>query len=270
MLKIKLNPDGTLRGDYASQLIKTGLLSRYATLKIPGYDVDSGASPKAPKQPEVDIVSFNGKKVRDHSGRLNGIDNEWKINSYRIPITEVKFAWYETHIDKNNIIQWKLPSGGNNQVRIDIDTANANNNLEVWCIEVDWATLSFKAMSPIILMHGLGETGKFFEKSGFMTEPEKMGLVVDNFIRINPTSFANSGLNINSQLPQVIRSYDVDSIHFVAHSKGGLDLRNYLAVHHHSNSKDFKILSYTSLSTPHNGSVFGDLLEAYKEVEKTT
>jgi hypothetical protein len=66
--KSKLNSDGTLRGDYASKLIKAGLLSRYATLKIPGYDVDSRARTEAPKQPEIDIVSFNGKKVRDNWG----------------------------------------------------------------------------------------------------------------------------------------------------------------------------------------------------------
>jgi hypothetical protein len=58
-----------------------------------------------------------------------------------------------------------------------------------------------------------------------------------------------------------VKSFGVDSIHLIVHSKGGLDSREYLAnVHGPGGGKDFTVLSYTSLSTPHNGSVGADLL----------
>jgi len=52
-------------------------------------------------------------------------------------------------------------------------------------------------------------------------------------------------------------------VHLVAHSKGGLDCRYYLAEHYGEvgpSTRSFDVLSLTTLGTPHNGSVLADVM----------
>lgn len=51
----------------------------------------------------------------------------------------------------------------------------------------------------------------------------------------------------------------------MAHSKGGVDVRQYLSQFQANHNEQFRILSYTSLSTAHHGSVLGDLVIAESE-----
>ena len=60
------------------------------------------------------------------------------------------------------------------------------------------------------------------------------------------------------EIPAIAKSFGATGIHLVAHSKGGLDVREYLAQYQPSHDKEFKVLSYTTLSTPHNGSALAD------------
>jgi len=53
--------------------------------------------------------------------------------------------------------------------------------------------------------------------------------------------------------------YGVDSLHVVCHSKGGLDAKSYLERFHPANSAQFKVLSLTTIGTPHAGSVLADM-----------
>jgi len=239
----ELNPDGTLRN--AAALVAAGLISRTATLIQPAFDVDSGAVLAPPFQPERDRVSFNGEEI----GFLSGENNEWKLNSFEVPIEKVRFAARGA--------AGSPPSPAINEVRIDIDTANSE---QVWCTAVDWSAQSFKAMSPIILIHGNNSNGGFFNRQGFTGELETQGLLYDNSINLPTTTIAANGSQLNNLIPAIVRSFGVDSVHLVVHSKGGLDTREYLANYQSSHDTDFKVLSYTSLSTPHNGSVGADLL----------
>lgn len=239
----ELNADGTLKN--AAALVAAGLLSPTATLIQPAFDVDSHATPPPPFQPERDRVSFNGQVI----GFLDGEDNQWKLNSFEIPIEKVKFA-------ARGAIG-SMPSPARNEVRIDIDTANA---AEVWCTSIDWSAQSFKAMSPIILIHGNNSDGGFFARQGFTGELQTQRLLFDNSISLATTTVAANGSQLDNLIPGIVKSFGVDSAHLVVHSKGGLDSREYLANFQPGHDADFKILSYTSLSTPHNGSVGADLL----------
>jgi triacylglycerol lipase len=237
-----LNPDGTLKN--AAALVAAGLLSPTATLIMPAFDVDSGASVQG-VAPERDRLSFNGQVL----GFLTGENDVWKLNSFQIPIEKVRFAARGAN--------GSMPSPALNEIRIDIDTANSQ---EVWCTSIDWGAQSFKAMSPIILIHGNGSRGAFFEDRGFTPYLRSQRLLYDNSINLGPPDFIVDNANRLDQLiPGIVKSFGVDSVHFVVHSKGGLDSREYLASHQPSHDNEFKVLSLTTLSTPHNGSVGADV-----------
>lgn len=238
----ELNGDGTLAK--AAELVDAGLLSEFATLIIPGFDVDANASPPAPFVAEMDRVLWNGEEI----GFLTGENNAWKLSSFEIPINKVKFA------PRGAI--GSEPPPAMNRVTIEIDVGNAPT--EVWCTSADWGTASFKAMSPIILIHGNNSNGGFFERQGFTGELDDRNLLWDNSVATNPAAIAFNGGSLDVQIPLIVRSFGVDSVHFVAHSKGGLDSREYLARHQPSHQDDFEVLSYSTLSTPHDGSVLAD------------
>lgn len=239
----ELNPDGTLRD--AAQLIADGLLSSEATLTMPGFDVDSRAVLPPPDQPERDRVLFNGEEI----GFLDGENGLWKLNTFQVDIRKVKFAARGA--------PGTTPTGARNHVVIHIDTANAD---ELWCTSVDWGALTFKAMSPVLLVHGNNSDGGFFDRQGFTGELARRHLLYDNSITMPTDTVAAHGTLLNTRIPAIVRSFGVDSIHLVAHSKGGLDSREYLALYQPGHEGDFKVLSYNTLSTPHNGSVLADVL----------
>jgi pimeloyl-ACP methyl ester carboxylesterase len=248
----KLNPDGTLAN--AADLVKAGLLSPTATLIMPAFDVDSSAVVSG-IQPERDRVSFNGQAL----GFLTGSNDTWVLNRFEVPIEKVKFAARGANGAE--------PSAALNQVKIDIDTANSG---ESWCTSIDWGSQSFKAMSPVILIHGNNSDGKFFERRGFTKELDDRKLLFDDSINLDTNTVAINAAKLNEFIPAIVKSFGVDSVHLVAHSKGGLDSREYLATYQPAHDSDFKVLSYTSLSTPHNGSVGADLIEKREEALKVT
>ncbi|MCC7156141.1 MAG: hypothetical protein IT161_16305 [Bryobacterales bacterium] len=237
----ELNPDGTLKN--AAALVAAGLLSPKATITIPAFDIDFNAV-VPPFQPERDRITFNGEDL----GFLTGDNNIWKLNTFEIDISKVKFAQRNAG---------GVPTPGVNTVRVDIDVANAD---ELWCMSMDWGALAFKAISPVILIHGNNSNGGFWDRQGFTTELRRQLIPFDNSINMVTSPVAANGATLAGLIPNIVKSFGVDSVHVVVHSKGGLDTREYLAVHQPANNGTFKILSYTSLSTPHNGSMGADVL----------
>jgi len=238
----ELNPDGTLKD--AAALVAAGLISPTVKLIMPGFDVDSSASIPG-IAPERDRVSFNGEPI----GFLSGENNEWVLNSFEIPIEKVRFAQRGAGGGD--------PVGGVNEIQIDIDTANS---AEEWCTSVDWGSASFKAMSPIILIHGNNSNGGFFDRQGFTDALKAQHLVYDNSITMTTDTRAAHGQLLDSLIPPIVRSFGAKGVHIVVHSKGGLDTRDYLANFQPSHQNEFKVLSFTSLSSPHDGSVGADVL----------
>ncbi len=89
-----------------------------------------------------------------------------------------------------------------------------------------------------------------------------------NFIHDPNNTLADPRPNdkrVQEYLRQISKSFGVDSMHVVMHSKGGLDTKSYLAYYYPEDKNNFKILSYTTLSTPHNGSILADIGSKYLE-----
>jgi triacylglycerol esterase/lipase EstA (alpha/beta hydrolase family) len=248
-----LNADGTLAN--IDVMIANGQLSPTATLQMPVFDVDSDAIPTPDVQPEVDVVSFNGEQI----GTLSGSNNIWKLNSFQIDIHKVKFA--------ARAAIGSTPTAALNHVQIDIDTANVD---EDWCTSVDWGSLKFAAGSPVILVHGNNSNGKFFERQGLVGELQNRGMLVDTSVKTDPDSIVNNGRSLAQKIPDIAKSFGADQIHIIAHSKGGLDTREFLAVHQPALDSKLHVLSFTTLSTPHNGSALADVTEQTKAAMRIT
>jgi hypothetical protein len=230
----EVNDNGNLI--QAQKLVKLSLLSPTASLAIPIYDVD------LPE--EIDEVWFNGT----HLGHLMGGDGIWELNRFEIPIEQVKFP------QRNPT---GIPQPAINSIIIKIDTISTE---PTWCTSVDWAALSFKTMSPIILIQDSQLEKDFFSRYNFTQVLQQKYLLFDNSINMAVDTIKNNGMALDSYLPQLIASFGVDSIHLIVHSQSGLDAREYLANYQHQYDDNLTILSYTSLGTPHNGSVLADIV----------
>lgn len=93
------------------QLINGGVVSAKATLRIPMYDIDL--------PDEVDEVWFNGVRL----AQLTGADETWGMNTFQIPIDQVKFPTPPSILP--DIPSPAVPSPAMNQVVIKIDTASS-------------------------------------------------------------------------------------------------------------------------------------------------
>jgi hypothetical protein len=241
--------DGTGRLIDPGALVAAGVLSATATLVLPAFDVDVNGVPGYP--PEVDRISLNGTQL----GTLNGDNNIWRLNQFTVDISDLRFP------DRAPL--GSTPTPALNTIRIDIDTASGS--AENWCTSIDWATLDFKAVSPTILSHGNNSDAGFWDRHAFSAALEAAHLPFDgcadttrcrNPINIETSFVATNGARLAGIIPDIVRTFGADSYHIVAHSKGGLDSREYLANHAPG---DLTLLSHNTLSTPHNGSVLADI-----------
>lgn len=226
-------------------LIDNKVVSPKARLLMPAFDVDSNASPPAPYAPEIDKVFLNGKELRKI---LTGTNNTWIMNEFEVDIRDVKFPSRGAPGTK--------PSKAMNRVRIDIDTGNTAVG-EAWCTAIDWAQLQFKAMAPILLVHGITGTPETWEPavSDFLTQE---GIPFEHEIQLAPNgSVAANGRQLAGVVRDQAMSFGVQHVHLVVHSKGGLDSRRFLAAHYDPDTVE--VLSLHTLSTPHHGSVHADL-----------
>ncbi|MGV3520180.1 esterase/lipase family protein [Luteitalea sp.] len=232
-----------------SALITSGVVSPSATLILPAFDVD--VAPTNGRPPEVNRVSLNGKVL----GNLVGANNTWQLNQFVVDIGDLRFP--------DRAALGSTPAPALNRLRIDIDTASGAD--ENWCTAIDWAAVSFKAMSPIILTHGNNSSGAFWDRHGFSAALAAARLPFDgcadptrcrNPLNLPTDAIAANGARLGQLIPDIVRTFGADSYHIVAHSKGGLDTREYLANHA---PPDLTLLSHNTVSTPHNGSVMADL-----------
>lgn len=213
-------------------------------------DVDQNTQPPPGSVPEIDRVFFNNEEI----GTLEGENNLWQPNEFEIPIEKVRFPERATLTPS--------PIRAMNEIRVEIDT---DNGVDTWCTAVNWSALSFKAMSPIILIHGNKSDPAFFTRRGFTGELDRRKLLFDDSITlpvapIPAAPIRDNGKDLDGFIPSIGNSLGVDSVHLVAHSKGGLDAREYLATYQPARANDLTILSFNTLSTPHNGAAGADLL----------
>ena len=247
------NLDGTLK--YASAAIRNGVVAPFATLTVAFRQEQFNTIP--PVYAQRDLVSFNGIRV-DHVNRKNspylaGEPMVWRDNTFLIPIERVHFPRFAG-------LDGATPTPENNSVTIDIDTLNADHDADNWCTKLDWVELEIRVASPIILVHGINSSGAFFDRHGFTAALRNQGFIVDNSINLGSTGIDLNAVTLGERVPKIVASFGVDSVHLVAHSKGGLDTRAYITDVQPTGEHPFTVLSLTTLATPHNGSVLADII----------
>jgi triacylglycerol lipase len=277
------NADGTLLN--ATEAVQSGMLPKFAILRLPVYDIDYVGFPNFPEcGVERDRVLFNGLRVEtldpSNAPFLNGRGREWVLNTYRIPIQLVKFP-------AQRGAPGSAPVPAINEIKIEIDTAGSQTE-NCWCMAVDWVALQVENFSPIVFVPGNSLDGVFFYRQGFFRgvsiyppiDPfgDNHGNQWDYFLKLgrvptpqepsppNQVDIEVNSSRIKDQLWPILRSFGATSCHLVQHSKGGLDARDYLAKYYPKDSQNFKVLSYTSVGTPHDGSFLADLMVAKEKV----
>ncbi|HZI85469.1 MAG TPA: hypothetical protein VFD48_01450 [Pyrinomonadaceae bacterium] len=264
------NGDGTLAE--LQKLKDNGVISEYAILRMPVKDIDFDTEPSPPYNPERDRVLFNGVTIGnlEGDGYLRGLNNRWIMNEFKVPINLVRFGQKGTNGNE--------PTPGENEIEILIDQANLESGEDVWCTAIDWASLNFNAMAPVIMITGNGKCGEFFEGkydcnnqiigTSFVKPFQDAGIPYDNSIDLLTPDFipTNGGILLN-EIPRVAREFGAKWIHLVAHSKGGLDTREFLARTPKNCVGDncVGVLSLTTLATPHHGSVGADIISRSRE-----
>jgi triacylglycerol lipase len=240
-----VNADGTLVDPQT--LISNGVVSKFATLSMPAFDVDFDAS-VAPDQPERDHILVNGAEIGPASSivYLTGANDVWKLNEFQIPIELLRFG-------RRNV--GGAPTAGQNVIEIQIDVANAGSQKELWCTAIDWVSLKFQALAPVIMVHGNNSSGKFFEDFKFVQSFKDQKIPFDNSINMTTATISAHGDLLATRIPAIAKEFGARHVHIIAHSKGGLDTRDFLARTVPSN---FGVLSLITLSTPHHGSVGAD------------
>ncbi len=235
----QLNADGTLKD--AAKLVADGVLSAQATVRFPVFDIDDKAVVPG-FAPEVDRVSFNGHFKKT----LEGFNNTWTDDSLVVPIEELKF-------------------GQDNELRIDIDTANPSD--ELWCMAVDWISVEFDVTPPYVVQHGISADASTWENAsapGVLAALDKRGVLYTRFSLGTAAkgngSVAANAVELQTDIDKFLEPLKSQKVNVIAHSKGGLDTQAMQAL-----APDFTIVSLSTLSTPHRGSVAADLSIVQKQ-----
>jgi MBG domain (YGX type) len=210
------SPQATIRvtrvpGD-VDKLLANHLISATATINISAFDVNTGDWARVPRgaAQEHDKVFFNGHDL----GILVGAGGQWRITTFQVPIDWVNFA---------------RDSGGSNipadnVIRIQID---ADNGVPVWSAEIDWVSLEFQVVRPIILVHGGLSSGDTWHPF-WVSNLDAMGVLHDeiDFASNGARTIEENGALLSHFLDDHLRQWGVDKVNIEAHSKGGLDSRH--------------------------------------------
>ncbi|MGD9164818.1 MAG: hypothetical protein PVF13_08675, partial [Chromatiales bacterium] len=227
----ELNPDGTLKD--VNKLVTNKVIGSTAKISLPIYDIDDKANTSG-FMPEIDRVSFNGDYVKT----LSGFNNTWVNDSFTVDISKVKF-------------------NTTNEIRVDIDTANAGSG-EYWCMAVDWVSIEFDSSIPFVLAHGIAADASSWDATsspGVLSTMDDNGVLYTRFTTGMYGSVGSNAIDLKNQILGFLDTVKSDQVHIIAHSKGGLDSQALAKL----SPPEFELLSLSTLSTPHRGSVAADL-----------
>lgn len=224
-------------------LVSKGLLSATVELTMPAYDVDFDAIPGNGNAPERDRVVFNGHVVPGEF--LRGSNNAWHKNTFRIPVEWVRFP--------------REPQSANagvtpepNRVEVHIDVQNSTR---IWCTEIDWASLKLeKAVRPVVGVHGILSNGGIWD-SLWVPGLRDLGVPMSHLNMGALDSIESNASKIANHVERIKRHYGVDKVNIVAHSKGGLDSRQFA-------ESDGSVEKILQLGTPNAGSPWADIVQA--------
>ena len=230
---------GRVVGDVA-KLKAAGLISATAKLKMPAFDVDFFGGGGI-FNPERDRVTFNGNVVPGEF--LQGDNNVWRLNEFEVPIEWVNFP--------SDPGQGGTVTPADNTIRIDIDTANSQL---VWCVAIDWVEVQIDVARPVVMAHGILSSGATWS-SQWVPALNQLGLPNTNELNMgNLDSIGNNAGKISNVVNASKQRWGVDRVNIVAHSKGGLDSRDYI-----ENADTVEQL--IQLGTPNAGSPLADKIQ---------
>ena len=237
------------------KLIDNQVIGRFVTISFPAYDVDNEATGLQPgESPEVDRITFNGKVYG--SGRMAGKNGLWVMQQFSVEVSELKFG------------------SAKNQLRIDIDTANVGVG-ELWCTAVDWVAVKVDVAAPYVLAHGISSSLASWDEAsapGVLTYLNGLGVAFNRFSVPGIGSATENGRDLGNSILAWLQTMKADRVHIIGHSKGGLDAQAMAG-----QKPGFRVLSLSTLSTPHMGSVSADLayleylrVKNYDEIENAS
>ena len=222
-----------------------GVVGETATITVPAYDVDETTAPNTDCDSdgvvdtlvsEVDELYLNDQKI----GTLTGRNNSWARNVFMIPTGLLRFPSQPGQTAVNRF-------------RVEIDTGNRNVRLssgsvgcDRWAVTIDWIGVKFDAISPVVLVHGIRSAGlEIFGDFRAGLESQHIWAIDDSVILpsqpshgILPSGCGSSYYNdsiafnleqLRSQIPRIAEHFGSETLHFVAHSKGGLDTLGFLS-----------------------------------------
>jgi hypothetical protein len=265
-----------------AELISRGIVTANALIQLPAYDVDEGVTPVYDCDGdgildalvgELDEVYLNKEKI----GAMRGSNAVWFSNSFTVPIEKLKFPAQPGDTAVNSFVV-EVDVGNR-----DIVLSSGAIGCEVWAVTVDWLALRFDAAAPVLLIHGIRSSGAVFETfqqgltANYVTSDASINLSDPPAPDPLPTGCADIPYNntitynveqLETLLPEIAERYGTDTIHFVTHSKGGLDSLGFLSrtiaapievtvgtMTGEPVTRDLSALSLVTLNTPHLGSV---------------
>ena len=231
---------GRVVGDVA-KLKASGAIKPTATLRLPAFDVDYFGG-GGQFNPERDRISFNGRVVPGEF--LQGDNNIWRLNEFEIPVEWINFP--------SDPGQGGTVTPADNFVRIDIDTANSD---EVWCVSIDWIELKIEVARPVVMAHGILSDGSTWSNR-WVPGLNQVGVPNTNELNMGRLdSIGNNAGKISNVVNASKTRWGVDRVTIVAHSKGGLDSREYV-----ENNQSVEQL--VQLGTPNAGSPLADKIQS--------
>jgi pimeloyl-ACP methyl ester carboxylesterase len=239
----QLNADGTLKD--AAGMVRRGVLGANAVVRFPVFDIDSSASTSG-FAPEVDHVRWNGQQKKT----LSGFNNTWTDDSLSVPIEELHFA---SPVSPNAV----------NELRVDIDQGNVGVG-EFWCMAIDWLAVEFEAAAPYAMLHGINDDASCWDDGsspGVSAAMDSFGVLSRRFQTGKHGAVAANGRDLRDQITAWLETLQIKQVHIIAHSKGGLDAQMMAAL-----APEFEIMSLSTFSTPHLGSVTADV-DAIRRVD---
>jgi pimeloyl-ACP methyl ester carboxylesterase len=256
-----IDSTGTLLN--APALVSNHIISQQATLTVTYVLYSDPAAPPPPGPATIQVV-FNGQSIGTISAPFASAPQSPPLVAvFPFDIGLVRFA-----------LKGTPPTPGSNAVSL------ANNSGSCIAQPPDLpfgvgphgrlisATLSFKALSPVLMVHGYNEGPEWFGpplsnqciRSGFnFFQAFDQAKVPYDYQEINlgdSASIQVGGANLAKAVATIAAEFGAKHVHLIGHSKGGLFIRQYLP---NATDGDIGVFSVTTLDTPHHGSYGADV-----------
>jgi len=167
-----------------------------------------------------------------------------------------------------------MGSTGANAFKLVVSALGCNPGAAAANATLTSATVDFFAEAPVVLVHGINDDqancwqsyAPFLTSAGFIADMNVsfVGLA-DKGAGCNGSVVQDVG-RIQQRLARLVHDYGTADVHLVGHSKGGLDLVNFLVSDYPAmkSAGTLRVLSLQTLSSPHGGSVEADINEPLK------